>query len=146
MVVDNSTNNSSSNINKISVFGKGNTVFTDPKDRQVKHYYPNKKTVVTLSIESGQKEFLRVRRNQHIFLLSTWNLYLREIIFVTDVAGADLGGGCRGCAPPSPPEMTCGFQYNWYSAKKTMRFIGVEVEQETSAPPPKKNPGSAPEL
>ena len=36
-------------------------------------------------------------------------------------AGADLGGGCRGCAPP--PEM-------W--------FIGVEVEQETNAPPPKK--------
>ena len=34
----------------------------------------------------------------------------------------------------------------WYSAKKkkTMWFIGVEVEQQTSAPPPKKNPGSAP--
>ena len=28
--------------------------------------------------------------------------------------------------------------------KKTMWFIGVEVEQETSASPPKKNPGSAP--
>ena len=28
--------------------------------------------------------------------------------------------------------------------KNTMWFIGVEVEQETSAPPPKKNPGSAP--
>ena len=27
-----------------------------------------------------------------------------------------------------------------------MWFIGVEVEQETSAPPPKKNPGSAPGL
>ena len=27
-----------------------------------------------------------------------------------------------------------------------MRFIGVEVEQETSAPPPTKNPGSAPVL
>ena len=27
-----------------------------------------------------------------------------------------------------------------------MCFIGVEVEQETSAPPPKKNPGSAPVL
>ena len=27
-----------------------------------------------------------------------------------------------------------------------MWFIGVEVQQETSAPPPKKNPGSAPEL
>ena len=26
-----------------------------------------------------------------------------------------------------------------------MWFIGVEVDQETSAPPPKKNPGSAPE-
>ena len=25
-----------------------------------------------------------------------------------------------------------------------MWFVGVEVEQETSAPPPKKNPGSAP--
>ena len=38
----------------------------------------------------------------------------------------DLGGGCRGCAK------------TW--------FTGVEVEQETSAPPPKKNPGSAPAL
>ena len=36
-----------------------NTVFTDPKDRQVKRYYPNKKAV-TVSIGSGQKEFLRV--------------------------------------------------------------------------------------
>ena len=27
-----------------------------------------------------------------------------------------------------------------------MWFIGVEVEQEMSAPPPKKNPGSAPVL
>ena len=27
-----------------------------------------------------------------------------------------------------------------------MWFIGVKVEQETSAPPPKKNPGSAPGL
>ena len=26
-----------------------------------------------------------------------------------------------------------------------MWFIGVEVEQETTTPPPKKNPGSAPE-
>ena len=60
------------------------------------------------------------------------------------LSGADLGGGCKGCAPPSP-EMTCGFLNNWYSAKKkTMWFIGVDVEQETSAPPPKRNPGSAP--
>ena len=60
--------------------------------------------------------------------------------------GADLGGGCRGCAPP-PPEITCGFLIQLlFCKKKTMCFIGVEVEQETSAPPPKKNPGSAPVL
>ena len=61
--------------------------------------------------------------------------------------GADLGGGCRGCAPPPPfPEMTCGFLIQLvFCTKKTMWFIGVEVEQETSAPPPKKNPGSAPD-
>ena len=46
-----------------------------------------------------------------------------------------------------PPEMTCGFliQLVFCKEKKTMWFIGVEVEQETSAPPSKKNPGSAPE-
>ena len=64
------------------------------------------------------------------------------------LAGADLGGGCRGCALP-PPEMTCGFLIQLVFCthkKKTMWFIGVEVEQETSAPPPEKNPGSAPVL
>ena len=56
----------------------------------------------------------------------------------------DLGGGCRGCAPP-PPEMTFGSLIQLvFCEKKTMWFIGVEVEQETGAPPPKKNPGSAP--
>ena len=50
--------------------------------------------------------------------------------------------------PPSPPRRddlrfsnTTGILQ-----KKTMWFIGVEVEQETSAPPPKKNPESAPAL
>ena len=46
---------------------------------------------------------------------------------------------------PPPPEMTCGFLIQLVLCKKkTMGFIGVEVEQETSASPPKKNPGSAP--
>ena len=41
--------------------------------------------------------------------------------------------------------MTCGFSNTTgILQKKTMWFIGVEVEQETSAPLPKKNPGSAP--
>ena len=51
------------------------------------------------------------------------------LVFQLPVSGADLGGGCWGGHPP--PEM------KW--------FIGVKVEQETSARPPKKNPGSAPE-
>ena len=51
-----------------------------------------------------------------------------------------------GAHPPPPsPEMTCSFLIQLvFCKKKTMWFIGVEVEQETSAPPPKKNPGSAP--
>ena len=62
------------------------------------------------------------------------------------LAGGDLGGGCRGCAPAPLPEMTCGFLIQLiFCKKKTMWFIGVEAEQETSAPPPKKNPGSAPD-
>ena len=62
-------------------------------------------------------------------------------------SGADLGGGCRGCAnPPPPPRDDLRFSNTTgILQKKTMWFIGVEVEQETSAPPPTKNPGSAPE-
>ena len=40
---------------------------------------------------------------------------------------------------PPPPEMTCGFLIQLvFCQKKTMWFIGVEVEQETSAPLLKK--------
>ena len=43
------------------------------------------------------------------------------------------------------PILTSGFLTQLvFCQKKTMWFIGVEVEQETSAPPPKKIPGSAP--
>ena len=54
----------------------------------------------------------------------------------------DLRGWSRGRVQGVPtlpplPEMTCGFLIQLYSAKKkTMWFIGFEVEQETSAPPP----------
>ena len=55
-------------------------------------------------------------------------------------------GRVQGVHTPLPPEMTCGFliQLVFCTKKKRLWFIGVEVEQETSAPPPKKNPGSAP--
>ena len=61
-------------------------------------------------------------------------------------------GGSRGRmqgvhTPPPSHEMTCGFLIQLvFCQKKTMWFIGVEVEQETSAPSPKKNPRSAPEI
>ena len=39
-------------------------------------------------------------------------------------AGADLGGGCRRCAPPlPPPEMTCGFLIQLVFTKKTMCLL-----------------------
>ena len=61
--------------------------------------------------------------------------------------GGDLRGGGRGCAPPPPPGMTCGFLIQLVFCEKKKNYVvysGVEVEQETSAPPPKKNPGSTP--
>ena len=63
-------------------------------------------------------------------------------------SGADLGGGCRDAHPPPPPWDDLRFSNTTgiLQKKKTMWFIGVEVEQETSAPPPKKNPGSAPDF
>ena len=50
-------------------------------------------------------------------------------------------------SPPPPPRDDLRFSNTtgFCKKQKTMWFIGVEVEQETSAPPPKKNPGSAPE-
>ena len=49
-------------------------------------------------------------------------------------------GGSRGRVQGvrTPPEMTCGFLIQLVFCQKKMWFIGVEVEQETSAPPPKK--------
>ena len=72
-----------------------------------------------------------------------------EIMYTRDpFAGADLGEGAGpGCAPPSPPPPRDDLRLSNTTGilqKKNMWFIGVEVKQETSAPPPKKNPGSAP--
>ena len=40
--------------------------------------------------------------------------------------------------PPLPREMTCGILIQLVFCKKTKNYVGVEVEQETSAPSPKK--------
>ena len=43
-----------------------------------------------------------------------------------------------------PPRDDLWFSNTTGILREKKWFIGVEVEQETSAPPPKKNPGSAP--
>ena len=52
--------------------------------------------------------------------------------------------GVRPHPPPPPGDNLRFSNTTGIMQKKTMWFIGVEVQQETSAPPPKKNPGSAP--
>ena len=64
---------------------------------------------------------------------SKYHIYVSSHVTWT---GADLGGGCRGCAPLPRDDLLF--------SNTTMWFIVVEVEQEKSAPPPKNNPGSAP--
>ena len=50
--------------------------------------------------------------------------------------GGSGGWGRGGPPPPPPPEMTRGFLIQLvFCQKKTMWFIGVEAEQETSATP-----------
>ena len=51
--------------------------------------------------------------------------------------------GAGGAHPPPPRDDLRFSNTTGILQKKTMWFIGVEVAQETSAPPPKKNPGSA---
>ena len=70
--------------------------------------------------------------------------FFRHFAFVSSGGSWGRVQGVRTPNPP-PPEMTCCFLIQLvFCKKKTVWFIGVEVEQETSAPPPKKNPGSAP--
>ena len=79
-----------------------------------------------------------------MFLLEYSEQY--EVHIECLVAGGSRGR-VQGVRIPPPPGMTCGFLIQLVfckKKKKTMWFIGVEVEQETNAPPPKKNPGSAP--
>ena len=43
----------------------------------------------------------------------------------SDVPGADLGGGCSGCAPS--PEMTCGFPIQLVFCPKKKKLCGLLV-------------------
>ena len=65
-------------------------------------------------------------------------------MFAWRVQGRILGEGAGGAHTPPPPDDLRFSNTTGILQKKTMWFIGVEVEQETSASPPKNNPGSAP--
>ena len=74
-------------------------------------------------------------------------IYAHNLTDIIAISGVDLGGDGRGGAPTHPPPPRDDLRFSNTTGilpKKTMWFIGVEVEQETSAPPPNKNPGSAP--
>ena len=60
--------------------------------------------------------------------------------------GRIQGEGVGGAHPPPRDDLRFSYSTGILQKKKTMWFIGVQVEQETSAPPPKKNAESAPEL
>ena len=62
----------------------------------------------------------------------------------TTYQGRIYGEGARGAHLNPRDDLPFFNTTGILQKKKTMWFIGVEVEQETSAPPPKKNPGSAP--
>ena len=62
-------------------------------------------------------------------------------------------GGSRGrvqgvrTPPPPCPEITCSFLIQLvFCKKKKLVYWCWSQERETSAPPPKRNPGSAPEM
>ena len=59
---------------------------------------------------------------------------------VNTTSGTKSKGRVQGVRTSPPP----GFSNTTGILQKNLWFIGVEVEQETSALPPKKNPGSAP--
>ena len=66
-------------------------------------------------------------------------------LFTTQIKPTLLRGGSRGRVQGVPPlpKVTCGFLIQLVFCKKKKKkkkwFIGVEVEQETSAPPPLLN-------
>ena len=70
----------------------------------------------------------------------------RKVIFKACHLGKPMGGSrgrVQGKRTPPPPEMTCGFLIQLVFCKK--KPVVYWCWQETSAPPPKKNPRSAPE-
>ena len=70
-----------------------------------------------------------------------------EIVLQVCTCRGGSRGRVQGVRTPPGDDLRFLIQLVFCKKKKrTMWFIGVEVEQDTSAPPPKKNPGSAPDV
>ena len=88
LVVDNSTNNPASEVNKISVFGR-NIVFKDPKDRQIKEYNPEK-NAETVIVGSGQEKNSDGSEKSASFVQVHGICTYKKSLFVTDVAMGNI--------------------------------------------------------
>ena len=81
-----------------------------------------------------------------VLLAHLFSICLELPIFVFHIL---ITGGSQGRVQGvrTPPPLRDDLRFSNTTGilqKRTMWFTGVEVEQETSAPPPKKHPGSAP--
>ena len=74
------------------------------------------KELVSLSPAQGGTGIPNLKRES--LEQSNASLDITATLVNSIVTGADLGGGCRGCAPPPPPEMTCGFLIQLVFSKK----------------------------
>ena len=102
-----------------------------PQDVVGTNFFDKRFSVISLKKIATHHRFREIYRKIEILILITAE---QSII---------IRGGSRGRVPPWDDlrfSNTTGILQ-----KKTLWFIGVEVDQETSAPPPKKNPGSAPD-
>ena len=69
---------------------------------------------------------------------------LRWIGLMALQLGADLGGSCRGCLPPSPLRLHEAFLKNWFPAKNKGKYVVYWRWSKTWSTLPMKSPGSVP--
>ena len=78
-----------------------------------------------------KKEWTHETKTSSVVILSLKENWVLQLFWLLHsslrIPGADLGGGCRGCASPPPtPEMTCGFLIQLVFRKKK-KVCGLSV-------------------
>ena len=109
-----------------------------PQDVVGTNFFDKRFSVISLKKIATHHRFREIYRKMEILILITAG---QSII----IRGGSRGR-VQGVRTPPPPRDDLRFSNTTgILQKKTLWFIGAEVDQETSAPPPKKNPGSAPD-